>query len=85
MWRATFLALGISFCIFGLECLVVDKAVFRDREAEAAEGATQAYLLPTTTTTEKKEFKPKEWMPWSMLSTGAVVILYSITIPKRAG
>jgi hypothetical protein len=26
---------------------------------------------------------PPEWAPWSLLSAGAVVILYSFTIPKR--
>lgn len=26
---------------------------------------------------------PPEWAPWSLLSAGAVVILYSFTIPKK--
>jgi len=30
-----------------------------------------------------KSFKPPEWAPWSLLSSGAIVILYSFTIPKR--
>jgi hypothetical protein len=29
------------------------------------------------------QFKTREWMPWTFISTGAVVILYSITLPKR--
>ena len=32
-----------------------------------------------------KEFPPAPWVPWSLLSTGAVVCLYSFTIPKRMG
>lgn len=30
-----------------------------------------------------KHFKPPEWAPWSMISTGSIIILYSFTIPKR--
>jgi len=30
-----------------------------------------------------KPFTPPDWAPWSMLSGGAIVILYSFTIPKR--
>ncbi|MDZ4821534.1 MAG: hypothetical protein SGJ20_21440 [Planctomycetota bacterium] len=26
---------------------------------------------------------PPEWAPWSLMSAGAVVILYSFTIPKK--
>ncbi|MCC9609112.1 hypothetical protein LOC68_06865 [Blastopirellula sp. JC732] len=26
---------------------------------------------------------PPSWAPWSMMSTGAVIIIYSFTIPKR--
>jgi hypothetical protein len=29
------------------------------------------------------EMIPPEWIPWSLLSTGAVVILYSFTLPKK--
>ncbi|PQO29481.1 MULTISPECIES: hypothetical protein [Pirellulaceae] len=30
-----------------------------------------------------KPFTPPDWAPWSMMSSGAIVILYSFTIPKR--
>jgi hypothetical protein len=26
---------------------------------------------------------PPEWAPWSLLSAGAVVVLYSFTVPKK--
>ncbi len=29
------------------------------------------------------EFVPADWAPWSLKSAGAVVILYSFTIPKK--
>jgi hypothetical protein len=29
------------------------------------------------------EIVPADWAPWSLMSTGAVVILYSFTLPKK--
>ena len=30
-----------------------------------------------------REITPPEWAPWSLLSVGSVVLLYSFTIPQR--
>jgi hypothetical protein len=30
-----------------------------------------------------RQIAPAEWAPWSMLSVGAVTMLYSCTIPNR--
>lgn len=83
MWRALFLAIGIYLCILGAECLVFDRAILDDGKAEVSQAAQESALYSSDFNVERKEFKPKEWMPWSMLSTGAVVILYSFTIPRR--
>ena len=72
MWRPMFLALGISACILGAECLVIDKAIMAQRGAKAAEASKPP-----------RKVKPAEWAPWSLLSGGAVVMLYSITLPKK--
>lgn len=83
MWRATFIAIGVSLCILGLECLVVDRVILKSREEAVATTQSSTVFQSTTPVAERREYKPKEWMPWSMLSTGAVVILYSFTLPKR--
>jgi hypothetical protein len=28
---------------------------------------------------------PPDWAPWSLISTGAVVMLYSFSLPKKLG
>lgn len=77
MLRAFFLALGFYAFLLGLECLVVDKAVLQPtREATASAVAQQ--IAPST-----REVAPPEWAPWSLLSAGAVVMLYSFTIPAK--
>jgi hypothetical protein len=69
MFRALFLALGVSCCIIGLEALAVDRAVLKD--VAVAGGVSQQVV------------DPPEWAPWSMMAGGAVVVLYSFTIPRR--
>jgi len=76
MWRALFTALGLSAVILGVECLVVEKAVLAKSTAKPAEGQPAA-------TAGGRDFIPPDWAPWSLMSTGAVTMLYSVTIPKR--
>ena len=66
MWRALFLALGISCMIVGAEGLALDSATLKSWVADG-----------------KRVINLDTWMPWSLLSAGAIVILYSFTIPKR--
>ena len=77
MLRAFFLAMGIYSFLLGLECLVVDKAVLQpSREASASALAQQ--VAPVY-----REITPADWAPWSLLSAGAVVTLYSFTLPAK--
>jgi hypothetical protein len=79
MWRAFFLALGIYACIFGAECLVVESFVFAGDQPAAPNG--QAALFQSNATASR-DWSPPEWAPWSLLSTGAVIILYSVTLSR---
>ncbi|HYO25882.1 MAG TPA: hypothetical protein VEQ85_13145 [Lacipirellulaceae bacterium] len=71
MWRSLFLALGVSSCVVGAEALFIDHAVLKRPEGQP--------------TAAEKVVNPPEWAPWSMMAGGAVVVLYSFTIPKRVG
>lgn len=75
MWRALFLALGISSIILGAECLAVEKATLKSRQ--------QAIGSDHSESPRGKVVKPPEWAPWSLMSGGVVVVLYSFTLPKR--
>ncbi|MGA2256295.1 MAG: hypothetical protein ABSG53_16725 [Thermoguttaceae bacterium] len=80
MWRAFFLGIGVYLMIAGAECLAVDRVFWRT----TPEPATTILTFPKPTV-KPKDFPPAPWVPWSLLSTGAVVCLYSFTIPKRMG
>jgi hypothetical protein len=69
MWRSFFLAIGAYFCLLGVEALAVEKAVLK--------------VDPVNPQTTWREVVPPDWAPWSLLGTGAVVMLYSFTIPQR--
>jgi hypothetical protein len=74
MWRALFLAIGIYCCVLGAECLVLDRATLHRGESSAGLFGSPA---------PKREVVPTDWAPWSLLSAGAVTILYSFTLPQR--
>ena len=80
MWRAFFLAMGIASIILGAECLAIEKAILAPTAAAAPNGNSTPLSAPVAT---KREVNPPEWAPWSLLSAGAVVVLYSFTLPKR--
>lgn len=68
MWRALFLAIGAYCCLLGLEALAIEKAVLK---------------VDAGSQTSMREIVPPDWVPWSLLAGGAVVMLYSFTIPQR--
>lgn len=80
MWRSLFLALGLTCLILGGECLVVERAVLARPlpQSSTVDGSSEG--APAIS---RRDIIPPEWAPWSLLSAGAVVILYSFTIPKR--
>jgi hypothetical protein len=83
MWRAFFMAIGISLCLIGVECMVVDKAVLADRgmEVDVSEWAGLEYTAPS----QNRSIEPPEWAPWSFVSAGTVVLLYSLFLRTGGG
>ena len=81
MWKSFFLAIGITMCIMGIECLLIERATLTD----AAVATRNASYNGQPTQFRSKDVIPPEWAPWSLMSTGAVIILYSFSIPRRVG
>jgi hypothetical protein len=69
MFRSLFLALGVYSCLLGVEALAIDQAVLKKPEGQP--------------TAQQRVVAPPDWAPWSLLGAGAVVVIYSFTIPKR--
>ena len=71
MWRSFFLAVGAYCLLLGVEALVLEKAVLKAN--------------PNQLSVSSHEIIPPDWAPWSLLGGGAVVLLYSFTVPQRVG
>jgi hypothetical protein len=83
MWRSFFLASGVYCCLLGAQSLAVDRVVLADKEP--APSRWLGMNVGGNNLVRNKEVAPPAWAPWSLMSFGAVTLLYSFTIPKRAG
>lgn len=83
MWRAFFAAIGAILLILGGECLVVEKAVLASspQKAEAPMSPFDEPHAPRPPV--RRELRPPEWAPWSLLSAGAVIMLYTFTLRRE--
>ena len=81
LWRAFFMAIGISLCILGAECMLIEKAVV-STPAAAAEPTIATGDIGTPTL-KSREVRPPDWAPWSLISAGVVVVLYAHTLRRN--
>ncbi len=80
MWRAFFLAVGAMLIIVGIETLLIDSATIY----AASESSASNFIDPSGTPAVKtKVVQPDEWLPWTSMSIGAIVVLYAFTLPQR--
>ena len=75
MWRAFFIAIAITILILGLECMVLDHALLR-----APPFSHDAATFPA-----HHQVKLPDWAPWSLISGGVVMLLYSVSLKPGGG
>jgi hypothetical protein len=80
MWRALFLAIGVFVVLLGVQCLGVERVQLRIHEKPPAPVSPFDTEL---TEGAARQIVPAPWAPWSLLSSGMVMCLYSFTIPRR--
>lgn len=73
--------------IVGVECLLIDSATFGQTTTETVQVGNNWFQQPQMQQITKggSVVSPPEWMPWSFIFSGAVVVLYSFTLPVRWG
>jgi hypothetical protein len=86
VWRSLFFAIGAMLIIVGVECLLIDSATLSGGQTEAV-AVTNSWFGPQQTLVVEPErvVRPPEWMRWSLIASGAVVLLYAFTLPRRWG
>lgn len=84
MFRSIALAVGMTMLIIGLELFFVERVVWAGDERPIPTAQTSGFADERQSYASKgQDFVPPDWMPWSLMSVGSVVILYSFTIPRR--
>ncbi len=85
MWRAFFSAIGIVLLILGVECLLIDSAVLAAGVVDDPMPLQNAGLFGAAPmqAVSNRIFRPAEWIPWSLLTSGAVVLLYAISLHRN--
>ena len=73
--------------IVGAECLVIDSATFGRPKIETVQVDNGWFQEASTVevSTGGRKVTPPDWMPWSFVFSGAVVILYAFSLPSRWG
>ena len=84
MWRAFFLAIGITLCIVGAEFLGLEQVVLKIHESTPTV-EDDPFLLTSEAPNPgpRKTISVRKYTPWSLLALGVVVILYAYDLPRR--
>ena len=84
------MALGINLIIIGAQCLVVEQVVLTSKQDSTTTVANVdniytpvSHTRQTTVSAPKKTFRPKDWMPWSLLAAGTIIVIYTYSLPRR--
>jgi hypothetical protein len=77
-----FLAIGAYLMLLGAQGLAVEKVVLKARDPAAE--TTDLWGNRQVQPGGAKTLQPPDWVPWTLMSTGAVVCIYSFTLPRWA-
>ncbi len=90
--RNQFFTAGLVILLLGLQFRVVDTVTLNPkftRLMAETSGTTLVAaadpLLGATGTTSPMTVRPPDWLGWSLLSLGSVLILHAMAMPKPAG
>jgi len=76
------MAVGISALVLGVECLAVERVVMKQKQEVKAKSlfdpASYGFSQP-----QAKVYDIPEWAPWSLLSGGAILMLYTLAASKQ--
>jgi hypothetical protein len=85
MLRGTFFSIGMFIALWGVSLLFVDKLVIKMPDDAAARTPGFRGMLGQQNPQQPRErvIDPPDWAAFSMLSIGAVTMLYAVALPKK--
>lgn len=84
MWRTLFFTLGLFVALLGATCFFVESVTLKaaEKPADGWRGVV-ARVRNTVGSPERKTIEPPEWAAFSLISLGAVTMLYAVALPRR--
>lgn len=82
MLRSCFFSAGLFVTLCGVSLLFIDQMLLNVTEEGEKENAISA-MISTVTPEKQKVVDPPEWAAFSMMSIGAVTMLYAVALPKK--
>ncbi len=86
--RNQFLFIGLVVLMLGLQVRYVNSYVLNPKatkflaERTGQSSGTTTAIFTTMGGAPRKVIKPPEWLPWCLISVGAVLCLHSLAMPK---
>jgi len=82
MMRATFFAIGLFVALWGGAFIVIDKVELASDGAPVQAGF-RGLFRRTAAPARKRVVDPPDWAAFSLMSVGAVTMLYAVALPKK--
>ena len=82
MLRSCFFSVGLFVTLWGVTFLFVDKLVLKV-DGEAARGEGFRGMFSAVGGQNDREIDPPDWAAFSLMSVGAVTMLYAIALPRK--
>jgi len=91
--RNQYFLAGLVVCLLGIQLRLVDTFVLNERATQflarripqIASTSEKATLLASSPLVTRQRVHPPNWLGWSLVSVGSVLILYSLALKKPGG
>ena len=83
MLRSMFFATGLFVALWGVSFLFIDKIVLAKSDAPAREQGFRGFFANTPVARDNV-LDPPPWAAFSLMSIGAVTMLYAVALPRGA-
>jgi hypothetical protein len=84
MLRGTFFSIGMFIALWGASLFFVDKIVLKVADDPAARPpGFRGMLANQSQQKQQRVIAPPDWVSFSLLSVGAVTMLYAVALPRK--
>ncbi|HXY35133.1 MAG TPA: hypothetical protein VEI07_12960 [Planctomycetaceae bacterium] len=83
MLRGTFFSVGVFIALWGASLFFVDKIVLKVADDSARPPGFRGAYAGNQQQKQQRVITPPDWVSFSLLSVGAVTMLYAVALPRK--